>query len=153
MNTGFAESLKHGESRSRSAWHRALAESGRMYRAIATRYRFGAGGFAPDDARAAFWHGLAARCGDARAQEQLGLFYLHGSGLMRDPVLAARWLLLSAEQGNPDAQAMVANAYRFGWGGLPADRAEADRWERLTQGLRASRTHPLPAVARLDRAP
>ena len=46
----------------------------------------------------------ASYYGDAEAQNQLGMMYLDGNGVERDPRQAARWFLLAARKGQVDAQ-------------------------------------------------
>jgi len=45
------------------------------------------------------WYRLAAAQGDARAQLNLGVMYLHGQGVPRDFILAHMWLNLGGAQG------------------------------------------------------
>ncbi|MEW5422879.1 tetratricopeptide repeat protein [Amorphus sp. 3PC139-8] len=56
----------------------------------------------------------ASYFGNAQAQYRLGRMYLETDANDRDPRLAARWLKLSAEKGNPDAQAMLGDLLFFG---------------------------------------
>ena len=51
----------------------------------------------------------ASYFGDAEAQYYLGRSYLLAKGSQRNPVLAAKWLRLSAEKGDARAQALLGN--------------------------------------------
>lgn len=64
-----------------------------------------------------FWHKRcdfrryqqAAEEGDSEAQHNLGVCYLNGDGCMQDRAKAVRWLRKSAEQGNEEAKAALAD--------------------------------------------
>ncbi|WP_018698354.1 tetratricopeptide repeat protein [Amorphus coralli] len=56
----------------------------------------------------------ASYFGSAQAQYRLGRMYLETQETGRDPRLAARWLKLSAEKGNPEAQALLGDLLFFG---------------------------------------
>ena len=60
----------------------------------------------PVRAREAFRY-AASYFGDAEAQYYLGRMYLHGDGGQKNAKEAARWLSLSAEKGEPKAQALL----------------------------------------------
>jgi TPR repeat protein len=67
----------------------------------------------------------AANGGDAEAQCQLAEAYLLGElGLKQDDAEAARWAQKSADQGNADAEALLAGLYLDGVG-VPQDEAKA----------------------------
>ncbi len=51
----------------------------------------------------------ASYFGDGEAQYFLGRQYLHGKGVQKDPIQAARWLSLAAEKGDPRAQALLGH--------------------------------------------
>ncbi|HEY4855376.1 MAG TPA: tetratricopeptide repeat protein [Xanthobacteraceae bacterium] len=51
----------------------------------------------------------ASYFGDAEAQYDLGRSYLLAKGSQKNPVLAAKWLRLSAEKGDARAQALLGN--------------------------------------------
>jgi TPR repeat protein len=51
----------------------------------------------------------ASYFGDAEAQYYLGRSYLLAKGSQKNPVLAAKWLRLSAEKGDARAQALLGN--------------------------------------------
>ena len=52
---------------------------------------------------AAKWFKAAAEQGHARAQHHLGIRYLKGEGVKKDPVAALMWLTLSARAGDKSA--------------------------------------------------
>lgn len=85
--------------------------------------------------------------GDAEAQFLLGRNYEAGrSGLKKDPAEAARWYRLSAEQGDPWAQASLGLLYRFGKG-VEKDLVEAYAW--LTLATRATTGPDSESIAEL----
>ena len=79
---------------------------------------------------AAELHRKMAEQGDATAQSRLGVQYLVGTGVAKDPVEALTWFRLAAKQGNRFAQTDLGNIYAHGWG-TNQDDAEAARWYRL----------------------
>src|SRR3546814_7749698 len=72
----------------------------------------------------------AAEQGEARAQSNLGLFYMKGEGVSRDPAEAARWWRAAADQGLSQAQFNLGVLYEQGEG-VAVDYAEAARWYGL----------------------
>jgi hypothetical protein len=74
-----------------------------------------------------------AALGDANCQNSLGLLYLAGEiipgGVKADPVEAARWYRLAAEQNHTEAIQHLGMLYMTGQGGN-ADPAEGARWFR-----------------------
>ena len=69
-----------------------------------------------------------AAAGDPEAQFNLAKNYETGrAGYKKDFVEAERWYRLSAEQGDPFAQASLGILYRFGKG-IPQDYVEAFMW-------------------------
>lgn len=74
------------------------------------------------------WNELA-RGGDVRAQVNLGTMYDSGSGVAENPVLAAKWYRMAAEQGNCGAQYNLAVMYATGRG-VPLDAAASAAWYR-----------------------
>jgi len=73
--------------------------------------------------------------GNARAQDNLGVFYEHGLGVARSYAEAVNWYRMAAEQGEPNAQNNLGVMYETGRG-VPADPAEAVKWYQraATQG-------------------
>ena len=75
----------------------------------------------------------AAR-GDEAAQLELGVHYLVGEAVTKDPVEAERWLRMSAEQGNAVAQHHLGHIYQgvpepFRTDqDVPVDHVESVRW-------------------------
>ena len=70
---------------------------------------------------------LAAERGDAEAQYMLGVrYYMTGMGGMnvKDQAEAIKWLLMASNQGNSNAQFMLAHCYEFGQC-VPMDKIEA----------------------------
>ncbi len=57
-----------------------------------------------------------AEQGEAKAQLNVGLSYLHGAPVTTDLAKASYWLQKSAEQGNLDGQRLLGTLYRFGIG-------------------------------------
>lgn len=69
-----------------------------------------------------------AQAGDASAQFELARRYTTGArGTEEDPVEAARWFRLAAEQGDARAQTNLASLYRTGRG-VERDDVEAVNW-------------------------
>ena len=52
-----------------------------------------------------------AQSGDGPSQFALGIQYLHGDGVKRDPVLAYKWLRLAAGRSVPGADALARSTY------------------------------------------
>jgi TPR repeat protein len=63
-----------------------------------------------------------------KRERELGEKYEYGIGTEKDLSLAASWYRKSADLGNPNAADKLASMYKYGIGGLPEDKAEADRW-------------------------
>ncbi|MFT5343826.1 MAG: TPR repeat protein [Paracoccaceae bacterium] len=75
------------------------------------------------------WRPLA-ELGYAVAQNNLGVMYAYGTGVLKDATEAARWYRLAAEQGYASAQYNLGNMYANGRGVLK-DATEAVLWYRL----------------------
>ena len=70
-----------------------------------------------------------AEQGDADAQYNLGVMYLHGRGVPQDYVEAAKWYRKAAERGHVIAQTWIGMRYYNGdW--VPQDYKEAAKWFR-----------------------
>jgi TPR repeat protein len=69
----------------------------------------------------------AADGGSAKAQLDLGNYYLHGIGVERDPVEARSWFMKAAEQGDGLAAYELGLIYEKGLG-VERSRQEAGRW-------------------------
>lgn len=72
----------------------------------------------------------ATMFGDAISELRLGLKYYKGEGVEQDFAAAAKWLRLSAQQGNHTAQAILGYQYYSG-AGVPRDLVEAHLWVTL----------------------
>lgn len=101
-------------------------------------YRFGRG-VPENSAEAARWFGLAARQGDAEAQEALGMMNWigDGDGVPENPVEAAYWFKLAADQGKIGAQSALAVMYERGEG-VPENYVEAYKWYNILIAGRAA---------------
>ncbi len=69
----------------------------------------------------------ASYFGDADAQYRLARLYLAGDTVERDPLTAARWLALSAREGNVPAQALLGDLLISGVD-VPPDRVDGLKW-------------------------
>ena len=70
---------------------------------------------------------VAAEAGDAEAQCNIAVKYLHGwGGLSQDVRAALRWFRCAAEQGDGDALYNLGVLYHTGEG-VPPDPVEAER--------------------------
>ncbi len=81
----------------------------------------------------AIWRPLAEQ-GDARAQNNLGILFRNGEGLVQDFEQARAWLLRSAAQGHAQAQYSLGVMYDFGYG-VPQNYPEALRWYQQAAAL------------------
>lgn len=70
-----------------------------------------------------------ARQGDAKAQSDLGSYYLYGLGVDKDFAEAAKWLRKAADQGDRAAQSELGSLFEQGQG-VKQDHAEAVKWYR-----------------------
>ncbi|MGE4372762.1 MAG: tetratricopeptide repeat protein [Xanthobacter sp.] len=93
-----------------------------------------AAGVAPDPSRARDMFSYAASYfGDADAQYHLGRMYLEGIGGMRDARSAGRWLTLSAQKGQFEAQALLGELLFRGDDGIPRQPARGLMWLTLAR--------------------
>ncbi len=65
--------------------------------------------------------------GNARAQNNLGILYRNGEGVVQDLTLAREWLLRAADQGHARAQFSLGMMYDYGQG-VAQDPQQALRW-------------------------
>ncbi len=72
------------------------------------------------------WQRLAER-GDADAQNNLGVMYFDGQGVVQDYKEAGKWYRKSAEQGDAGAKYNLGVMYTNGQG-VPQDFKEAYAW-------------------------
>ena len=76
------------------------------------------------------WKPLAEE-GNAVAQNNLGLMYDNGWGVLQDYKEAVYWYRLSAEQGYANAQSNLANRYYYGEG-VNKDVVYAHMWKNIS---------------------
>lgn len=70
-----------------------------------------------------------AQAGDNSAQRSLGVMYMQGNGVSRDPAQAFTWFKKAADGGNRDAAYQLALMYESGRG-VPRDATQATAWYR-----------------------
>jgi TPR repeat protein len=92
-----------------------------------------------NDALAFAWYSQAALAGYAPAAQAMGLAYLNGHGVARDPALAAKWLATAAKAGLPVAENELGLLYKTGIG-VMQDNLHAVFWfsKAAAQGLPAA---------------
>ena len=78
---------------------------------------------------ARIWRPLAEQ-GNSRAQNNLGLMYDEGQGVLQDDTEAVKWYRVAAEQGNASAQLNLGLMYAEGQG-VPQDYVQAHMWASL----------------------
>jgi TPR repeat protein len=84
---------------------------------------------------------LAAEAGHVDAQRELGLSYLDGRGLSEANVLeAVRWLSMAADQDDPIALKLMAQAYELG-DGVPQDLELAQELANYADQLTGEASH------------
>jgi TPR repeat protein len=76
------------------------------------------------------WYRKAAEHNAVDAQNNLGVAYLEGHGVIQDYSTAAQWFLRAARRQHPSAQYNLGVIYRNGWG-WPRDDVEACAWFTL----------------------
>ncbi|HEY3813401.1 MAG TPA: tetratricopeptide repeat protein [Caulobacteraceae bacterium] len=86
-----------------------------------------------------------AEQGNAEAQCLVGIMYLTGHCVAKDPALAAKWLLASAKQGQKGAQVNIGIVYATGEG-MPKDYVKGYLWftvavSRGVEGVDKYRDH------------
>jgi TPR repeat protein len=82
-----------------------------------------------DSVHAVEWYRRAAERGHPDAQYNLGFMCLTGEGVEANPNEGLRWLKRSADQGDECAIRLLADLYRNGKYGIPADAVEAQLWQ------------------------
>ena len=87
----------------------------------------GTGGLDKDEAAGLALYRQVAELGDPAAQLEVGMAYLTGRGVDRNPDTAARWFDAAARQGNAWAQLRLADLFRSG-SGVPLLRTQAYYW-------------------------
>jgi TPR repeat protein len=101
----------------------------------------------PDRAREMFAY-AASYFGDPEAQYYLGRLYLEGIGAEKDAKLAARWLGLSAQKGQNQAQALLG-AMLFAGDTLPRQAARGLMWLTLAKDNKDLSTTDQAWIAKL----
>jgi TPR repeat protein len=106
-------------------------------RFVATSYALG-NDVKKNGQRARIWYARAAKAGDLSSNFDLAMMLLNGEG---GPVELERGKTLleeTAKNGEPQAQKVLAHAYKKALFGFPVDSAQAERWKQQAeaQGLR-----------------
>jgi len=84
---------------------------------------------APPDDRALYQqYQAAAKQGDSHARFMLGLFYLEGRGVQKNPTKAGIWIKRAARQGLAEAQLSMGLLYYKGYGGTAPEIEKAMYW-------------------------
>jgi len=83
-----------------------------------------------EEAKAELW--VAARSGNADAEELIGVIYAMGLGVPKDDTRAFEWYLRSAMKGHPGAQSGVGWYYEVGRGMPAPDLVRAYMWYTLS---------------------
>jgi len=87
-----------------------------------------------DEELATMWYQRAADTGNTSAMNNLGLLYMNGRGVDRDPTKGAALFRKAADAGNRDAMRNLAKVYREG-AGVAADSALADEWQKRAEAV------------------
>ena len=101
-----------------------------------------------DYAEAAKWYRRAAEAGLAEAQNDLGMMYYIGQGVLQDYATAVTWYHRAAEAGVAEAQHNLAFMYANGHG-VPQSAVVAHMWFNLA----ASKSYDQATKARDALAP
>jgi TPR repeat protein len=93
---------------------------------------------------------VAAAEADPRAAFDLGMRYMRGDGIRRNPYQAIRWMRDAGGRGDARAQSALGRLYMTGLEEMGPDYNEAQRWLSLAaaQGDREARTLLAEAEAR-----
>jgi TPR repeat protein len=118
------KSYEHQEERSRRVCRAAASYC------LAVCASVGIDGFPKDPKKAIQYYETSATLGNARAQYELGSFYLLGEEVKEDRDKAVRLFRLAANQGNRPALVSLGNCYFFG-DGINKDYKEGIRLWRL----------------------
>ncbi len=84
-------------------------------------------------------HYAASYFGDADAQYQLARFYLEGIGGPKDTRQGLRWLGLSAQKGQYEAQAVLGKMLFHGGDGVPRQAGRGLMWLQLARDAAAGK--------------
>jgi TPR repeat protein len=110
-------------------WIKLAAKAGlqKAERELAEMYFSGGDVVDQDFHEASIWTTKLIKQKNSEAQCDLGLLYLYGGGVRKDPLEASKWFTKSADQGNTDAQYQFG-LLRFKGLGLCKDVKEALEW-------------------------
>jgi TPR repeat protein len=93
-----------------------------------------------------------AKEGNPNAQYRVGVMHASGQAVSHDQPEAVKWFLLSAAQGNADAQFMLGEEYAtggFGHGGVERDAPEAYFWLVLAIENKATNKRSLDSATQM----
>jgi hypothetical protein len=90
----------------------------------------------------------SAQSGDPEAQYQLGVLYLKGSGVERNPALAYQWIGKAAEQGYAEAQYALGAMHHAGRDALQSFPLAFKWFERAAQQNHAESQYSLGIMYR-----
>ena len=129
--TALAEAFLRGTGRepdtlAAARWSLAAAEQGEPSAEfiLGTLY---SDGIKPNARQAVKWYFAAASGGNVRAMHNLGVAFLSGQGVERDPAAASNWFHRAANAGYRDSAFDLAVLYERG-DGVPQNAHEALRW-------------------------
>jgi TPR repeat protein len=108
---------------------RAEAGDKNATRQLADTYYLGRDGVEQNFGEAVRWYLKLAQQGDVRAQTTVGLMYLRGYGVKKDPLAAHHWWSFAAAANDAGAQYSLGTLYLLGEG-VQQDYAQAARWYR-----------------------
>jgi TPR repeat protein len=126
----------------------ACREAMRQYPDVG-RFAFEAGRIATlqgDHARARPLYEQAASLGSAVAMNNLGVLYMQGETVPKDPVRALKWFEMAANAGVPVAMANAGGLY-LNTPGIPSDPAQARKW--YERGAAAGQPRAMFGLGRL----
>ena len=128
VNDGWDDYDQYLFLTARGKW-RPLAEQGDIGAISALNHMyFVQGGSRRDKVESAEWTRRVATQPDSwRAQIELGMLYVRGQGLPRDPELGRQWFDRAAVHGGIEAMMRLAHMHRAG-DGVPKDVATALHW-------------------------
>jgi uncharacterized protein len=80
---------------------------------------------------------ISAIRGSAKAQRCLGILYLKGVGLLKNPARAEKWLTSASDQGDGEASFALSELYGLGDRGVEQNKDKSTRYQLLsaTQGF------------------
>ena len=102
--------------------------------ALGVGHMEGIGLFYQDYNEAVKWLRPAAERGNAAAQNNLGICYLHGHGVTQDYGMAAGWIRKAAEQGDTLAAYHMGGLYHIGHGVAQSPQQAFNWWLKAAQG-------------------